>query len=406
MGFDSRQSTPGFKRQLVFTCGETRSFKRASLLLDRLVGLQVSPNTIERICLEVGSELSVAAEQDWKDVLDGESVAPQVAFVSTDGGRLRTRVADSGPGVHLSGTGWNETKNAIFVSATSETSDTDPQPEPPECFLQRNHVAALTETAKTKETARSSDPLPDSQEAPKPKKKKRTRLKHKPQRVHRTVISSMANSRDFGEQMKREAKRRKFDQALRRAFVGDGQSCNWTIQEQHFSDYVPILDFTHAVTYLFRASIACFGKGDDAWSTYTRWMTLAWRGDVSEVIAELEAHQSRLGEAPPDVADDDPRKQLRQVIGYLKNNRERMHYAEYRKAGLPTTSAWMESAVKEINYRTKGTEMFWNNPAGAEAILQIRAASLSDDDRLARFMAHRQGSATMRKAGETAAIAA
>jgi hypothetical protein len=406
MGFDSRQSTPGFKRQLVFTCGETRSFKRASLLLDRLVGLQVSPNTIERICLEVGGELASVAEEGWNGILDGESVVPQVAFVSTDGGRLRTRMADCGPGVHLSGTGWNETKNAIFVSATSETSQTDPQPDPPECFLQRNHVAELTETAKTKENARHNDPLPDRKQASTKHKKKRPKPKHKPQRVHRTVISSMANSQDFGEQMSREAKRRKFDQALRRAFVGDGQSCNWKIHEQHFSDYVPILDFTHAVTYLFRASIACFGKGDEAWSTYTRWMTLTWRGKVTEVITELNGHQSRLGQSPPDADEQDPREQLRQVIGYLENNRERMRYDAYRCEGLPTTSAWMESAVKEINYRTKGTEMFWNNPVGAEAILQIRAASLSDDDRLARFLARRPGSAYSRKEDSSPVIAA
>jgi len=37
----------------------------------------------------------------------------------------------------------------------------------------------------------------------------------------------------------------------------------------------------------------------------------------------------------------------------------------------------MKSAVKEMNFRNKGTEMFWNNPDGAEAILQSRATSLS-----------------------------
>jgi len=37
-------------------------------------------------------------------------------------------------------------KNAIVVSATSETSDVDPQPEPPECFRQRDHVAELAGT--------------------------------------------------------------------------------------------------------------------------------------------------------------------------------------------------------------------------------------------------------------------
>jgi hypothetical protein len=83
-----------------------------------------------------------------------------------------------------------------------------------------------------------------------------------------------------------------------------------------------------------------------------------------------------------------------------------MHYDEYRCQGLPTTSAWMESAVKEMNYRIKGTEMFWNNPEGAEAILQIRAAALSDDNRLAQFLTGRPGSATLRGSNAPAQQAA
>jgi hypothetical protein len=51
----------------------------------------------------------------------------------------------------------------------------------------------------------------------------------------------------------------------------------------------------------------------------------------------------------------------------------------------------MQSLVKEINYRVKGTEMFWNDPEGAEAILQVRAAALSDDDRLRKHPHARLG---------------
>lgn len=406
MGFDSRQSTPGFKRQLIFINAETRSFKRASLLIERINGLKASANTIERICLEVGGELAEAAEQDWNGVLDGEAITPQLAVVGCDGGRIRTRQTGCGPGVHLDGKGWNETKNAIFVSATSKTSQADPQPKPPQCFLDRDHVAKLTETAKTKENADREKRFTAEKDSPTKRPGKRRPAEHKPQQIHRTLISSMRNSNQFGRQMQREARRRKFDQAPRRAFVGDGLSCNWKIQQQHFENYVAILDFIHAVSYLHRASIVCCGKGNVAWENYSRWMTLTWQGKVAEVIEELLAHQLRLGESPADAEDDDPREQLRQVLGYLQNNCQRMDYARYRCEGLPCTSAWMESAVKEINYRTKGTEMFWNNPAGAEAILQVRAASLSDDDRLARFLAHRPGSDRMRKAKSTSAIAA
>ena len=189
----------------------------------------------------------------------------------------------------------------------------------------------------------------------------------------RTLIASLRDSRQFGQQMAREARRRRFDQAERKAFIGDGLACNWTIQQTHFRDYVPVLDFVHAVTYLHQAALLCLGQSDASWSTYTRWLMLTWRGRVRQVVSEPCAHQERLGPPPLETEDDDPREQLRLAIGYLRNNEQRMKYDDYRRQGLPTTSAWMESAVKEINYRTKGTDMFWNKPAGAEAILQLRA---------------------------------
>ncbi|RMF38219.1 MAG: LysR family transcriptional regulator, partial [Planctomycetota bacterium] len=153
----------------------------------------------------------------------------------------------------------------------------------------------------------------------------------------------------------------------------------------------------HAVSYLFRASVVCFGRSDESWEQYTRWMSLTWRGQVDEVIEELVEQQTRLGEPTGDCDEDDPSEQLRKIVGYLRNNCMRMQYDEYRRAGLPVTSAWMESAVKEINYRTKGSDMFWNNPRGAEAILHVRAASLCDDDRLVRFLLRRRGSPTLRR---------
>jgi hypothetical protein len=79
------------------------------------------------------------------------------------------------------------------------------------------------------------------------------------------------------------------------------------------------------------------------------------------------------------------------TLTYLGNNAERMKYPEYRKAGLPVSSSLVESLIKEMNYRVKGTEKFWDNPEGAEAILQVRAALLSDDDRLASHIANRPG---------------
>lgn len=380
---------------MVILDAETPSLKRAFVVMKRVVGLDVSPNTIERVALEVGNDLEVAEQEHWQRILTGEVVVPSAAIIEFDGGRIRTRKTGCGPGVHLDAKGWNETKNAIFVSAASETSEVDPQRDPPVCFLDIDHVTKLAEKAKTKENTGSDASLPPAQEDQ--DQVCETPVSHKPQRLLRTVVASMKNSRQFGAQMAREATRRRFDEASRKAYVADGLTCNWTIHAEHFPDYDAILDFTHAVTYLFNASLLCFGKTDEAWAVYRDWLTNVWRGEVGVVIAELKTHQDRIGLLLENADEDDPREQLRRVIGYLESNRQRMRYDEYRRSGLPTTSAWMESTVKEMNYRIKGTEMFWNNPAGAEAILQIRAAALSDDDRLVRLLSHRPGQRPLRR---------
>ena len=114
-------------------------------------------------------------------------------------------------------------------------------------------------------------------------------------------------------------------------------------------------------------------------------------GGCGQVLEELRHWQAKLGEPLKDTPDHDPRQIVATSLTYLENNQKRMNYPEYRRQGLPVTSAWMESLVKEVNYRVKGTEMFWNDPEGAEAILQVRAAALCDDDRLVKHLRTRPG---------------
>ena len=64
-----------------------------------------------------------------------------------------------------------------------------------------------------------------------------------------------------------------------------------------------------------------------------------------------------------------------------------MRYAEYRKQGLPITSTYVESTVKQINRRMKGTEKFWSQ--GVEGMLTLVADHLSDPPTLASFWRNR-----------------
>jgi hypothetical protein len=114
----------------------------------------------------------------------------------------------------------------------------------------------------------------------------------------------------------------------------------------------------------------------------------AWAGQVQRVQAALREHVERLGPPPKEAPNSDPRKVLSLVLNYVSDNAERMDYARYRREGLPVTSTLVESLIKQFNKRVKGTEKFWRE-GGAEAILQGRAAYLSEEGRDEAFYAHR-----------------
>ncbi len=213
----------------------------------------------------------------------------------------------------------------------------------------------------------------------------------RPEPLFRTCLSSLEDSDAFGRMMEVEADARGFYHAAKKAFVSDGLPYNWAIQRRHFRDFTPILDFVHAVEHLYEAARCVHDDAERRWTDYLRWARDCWGGNILRVIGELREHQQQLGLPPKDCEKTDPRKILADAVGYFQNNVLRMDYPAYRRQGLPTTSAHMESFVKEINVRVKGTEKFWNDGASGEAILQIRAAALCEDDRLSNFLHSRPG---------------
>ncbi len=68
-----------------------------------------------------------------------------------------------------------------------------------------------------------------------------------------------------------------------------------------------------------------------------------------------------------------------------------MRYDEYRRQVFLDNH--VESLVKQINHRVKGTEKFWSEE-GSEAVLQLRADYLSDGQPLEAFWERRQAAAT------------
>ena len=208
----------------------------------------------------------------------------------------------------------------------------------------------------------------------------------------------------FGWMVATEAKARGFYQAAVKAVLGDGGNWIGPLADLHFPGFTQVLDFLHLLVHLYAAATAAHrGRAKLAWSLYEQWLRWAWSGQIKPLIASLQAAGERLGPAPPKTSQDDPRCIVSLALEYVKSNAHRMDYANYRQAGLPITSTAVESLIKQFNKRVKGTEQFWIK-GGGEAILQVRAAYLSEDDRADRFHEHRPpGRAAGRNRRRTAA---
>lgn len=375
----------------MFAAADSRSFRRAELSLKRIGGNLVSFKTIERVTQDIGRELEALRDGEADDaagLAHVPEVPPQLAVVQCDGGRIRTRQPGHGPGVHEES--WRETKNACLLRMTHQTFAEDPHPELPAAFRDPKHVAKIAEKEAPPPAVIAETLLESISEEAESAPEKMPDWR--PKRLVRTCLSSMAKSDDFGGQMARETQRRRFDKAPFRAFLGDGLPWNWTIWRIHYKSYVPILDFIHVLSYLYAAALKLADNYAASWTKYLDLATRCWQGRAADAIAELGTWLTDRGTTLDEtLPDDDPRRPVQDAWRYLTNNLERLDYPRYRCQGLPVTTALMESLVKEINYRVKGTEMFWNDPDGAEAILQVKAAALCDDDRLAEYLAARPG---------------
>jgi len=355
---DGRSYSPLVLEKAMHCAGTHPAYHLASKSLDKIGDISITGRHIGNLAEGIGKELADARDartdayfaQPLPRVPTEPDTPIPLATVSIDGGRLQTREEEKSNGVQ--NPHWRETKNALFMRMTGVAFESDPHPDLPACFRDRRYMKKLLCGL-----AEEGDFEPEGVE----KTSKSDLQSWRPERLFRTCVSSLCDSNSFGRMMAAEADSRGFFHADKRAFVGDGLPYNWTIQQRHFPTFTPILDFPHAIEHVYETARALYGKGDRAWPVYVDWITKCWEGRVADVLRDMEHEQSQRGQPPQDGEDNDPRKVLAETITYLRNNLRRMDYPRYRREGLPITSAHMESLVKEIGYRVKGTEKFWND---------------------------------------------
>lgn len=370
------------------------SFPQAQAATERVLETVLNVKRIERLTERIGAERVAerdAAVRAWqaRPLVEKEQApphvkAPKLAALMPDGGRMQLRETNAEGSTH-----WFEYKGGCLLEMESETQETDPCPELPELFLQRERMEQLTREIgkKSAEVHAGPDEAP-----PEPDQVSDTPLgdyPEPPKVISRDIVATSRNSDQFGPMLATRAWALGMFGSPRKAYVGDGSSWIWTIWKNYFKPFgfVAILDFIHALTYVYAAAMADRTEAA-GWPVYARWITWVWQGQVSRVIVELAQRQQELGLPTDDDGATSPRQIVSDALTYLQNQQSRMDYPEYRRQGLPITSSHIESTNKLLNHRVKGTEKFWSR-RGAEAMLQMKADTLSHTAPLEKFWRER-----------------
>lgn len=377
--------TPAVLRKVVYAGSQSAAFVRAANDLAALAEVSVSREQVQRWTKRVGEERVAEVERQAEAYeqlplperqKSPTAQVPQVACVQMDGGRIqiRDRHEESPEPKGY----WREDLVGCCLSMASEESAVDPCPTIPETFVDPQRMYDLSREIKGfSGDAKAADAPPEGAPADR---------EGGPEVLVRSVVATQQGVEAFGKQLVAEAYARGFHAARRKAFVADGSASNWGVHQKHFSHYTPVLDFTHAICYVYAAAMA--GRtGAAAWRAYVVWAQWLWSGNTTELIAAVAARSAELG--PPGKDDEtSPAAIVAKALGYLKNQRGRMKYHQYRRLGLPITSSHIESTIKQINRRVKGTEKFWDQ--GAEPLLRLTADHISETNAPDQFWKSRQ----------------
>lgn len=388
--------SPKILEKIEYAGANAVSFKQAQQHLKILADLEMSSRHLEDLTERFGAEREkkrdAEAELMKEDTLEVKVLnRPEVCAVYVDAGKAQTRQEDEGKGPGVRGQAWVDTKVACLVTYQAKEHAEDPQPEVPRRLMDRQTVKEICrQMALIHGKSQESSPKPSKPRACEVKEQQETESIPKPDPLVRTAVATQKKIEEFGWMVAAEARKRGFYEAKRKAFVGDGGNWIDPFGALHFPGWTQVLDFMHGMSHLYGGASAAYGKDTkEAWGFYKRLVTKAWQGEVGSVIRMLENQVKRIGKAPEDAANTDPRKIMSLTLEYVCKNAHRMDYPAYRKAGLPISSAPVESLIKQFNQRVKGTEKFWHR-SRVEAVLQSRAAYLSEDGRAQKFWAERK----------------
>ena len=323
LGLENTSLSPAVTR-MVGLVGAMVSFAEGHELLHELGGVDVSTKNVERGAEALGREIADDERRAVQSPPADQPIAPTL-YLGMDGTGVPMRAAEVEGRAGKQPDGSSKTREVKLVTIWSaEARDKEGTPERDPGSV--SYSAAIESAAQ-----RDTDEVPS----------------------------------EFAARVQREATRRGFDTAARRAVLGDGAKWIWNLADQHFPDAIQIVDRFHAKQHLSDVGKAIYGATSDLakeWARNRHEQLDA--GQIEALLLALRTHSPANEEA-------------RNCIKYIESNRHRMRYPEFRAAGLCTSTGVVEAGCKvAIGTRCKRSGMHWT-VAGVDAIVALRCCKLS-----------------------------
>lgn len=300
---------------------EIPSYQRAAESFTALTGVGVSKSSLHRLASEIG-ERQVEKEKEEARVMSAVPAKEEEVVVYREQPEPDSEtmsVSSDGVLIHIREEGWKEVK-LVSISAVEEEKN------------------AKTGEKSVKLTAHS-------------------------------YRAGLWDAKTFTNHHWSEACRRGLEKAKRIVCISDGAIWIWMMVFICFPKRIEILDWWHAIEYVWAIAHEIFDDADDAAAWVAAQKGLLKTQGLRHVFRSIRDRFPRQQALP---------ESIQQALGYLVRNRHRMHYGQYRQAGLPIASGTVESAAKTVvQARMKQAGMRWGRD-GAQAMLSLRCLLLSN----------------------------
>lgn len=198
--------------------------------------------------------------------------------------------------------------------------------------------------------------------------------KNRPSPCHKQVWATLQGKDEALDRLHRQVQRRDGEHLTHHVALCDGDRALQARIGERFGSFTLVLDFIHAVEYLWDVGNCLFGEDDEQRESYVRARALLLlSGQTEAVINEFrrQLHVEELTARQEDV--------LTKTANYFHRNLPHMAYDAYLQAGWPIASGVIEGACRHlVKDRMELSGMRWHQES-AEALLNLRAVAENND---------------------------